>query len=70
MNLPMSDIQIANIIGKVDKDGNNTIDFDEFCARNAIVASKQLFEVMNESDYPLLVCYWYYNYVYFPLTEI
>ena len=45
MNLPMSDLQIADIVGKVDVDGNKTIDFDEFCARQTTVASKEMFEV-------------------------
>ena len=45
MNLPMSDLQIADIVCKVDVDGNQTIDFDEFCARKATVASKEMFEV-------------------------
>ena len=31
MGYPLSDLEIANIIGQMDKNSSGTIDFDEFC---------------------------------------
>ena len=45
MDFPMSDLQIANLMGKVDTDGSGTIDFDEFCAYKEAAASRDVFEV-------------------------
>ena len=41
----MSDVQIANIIGKADTDGSGTIDFDEFCASNETKLAEDMFKV-------------------------
>lgn len=45
--LPMSKLQIANMMGKYDTDKSGTIDFDEFLAYNEIEASKEKFDVSS-----------------------
>ena len=61
MGIEKTDLEIADLIDKADKDGSGTIDFDEYCQQYIEIDEKRMLDLFKVSIRLLSSMYNIYN---------